>query len=464
MKKSLFVTLICLFLALSIVLAGCGPKEAEVVETEEVKTAEPTEVVTEAPTEAPKEVTMFDGIYEERFTPPGYGEYVGYFHFYENGVVYVSLYNNGQYMAGYYEIVDEGKGWDPKLGEADHVFDPTAATTDKTIIITNFDGSEYARVGYDTALDMVVNLESYYNKNFKHIVDSPHTPEDETGVNVIELYKEDDDYSLVALKHNGTFQDSIDMIIEGTWVKEGNVFTLTDADSGKSYTITMNEDGTGAYVGQDGTALTLVPPKEKVVQLTFAGSLLEAAYGEMKGITYLYEDKTAKLALEYPAGQVREIEGTWEMAADYSLNITINDQTVNVPLNYETRLFNDFAFPTSDGVNDVQLVMKQVIPGPKYTWVGTTDPNVVLEMFEDGTCKLNYVGMGTVTQGTWTVDTTGQLPAWAITLDATFENKPIEVTSDYKTGFFFTFKNDSGQLEQILTLTFADYQAANPKP
>ncbi len=461
MKKSLFVTLICLFLALSMVLAGCGPKEAEVVETEEVKTAEPTEVVTEAPTEAPEEVTMFTGIYEERFTPPGYGEYVGYFHFYENGVVYVSLYNNGQYMAGYYEIVDEGKGWDPKLGEPDHEFDVTAATTDKTIIITNFDGSEYARVGYDTALDMVVNLESYYNKNFKHIIDSPHTPEDETGVNVIELYKEDDDYSLVALKHNGTFEDSIDMIIEGTWVKEGDIFTLTDADSGETYTITMNEDGTGAYAGLDGTTLTLVPPKEKAVTLSFAGTLAEAAYGEMKGTTYLYEDETAAVVINY-AGVDNTIEGTWKLGADYNITLTLDGVDYLIPLNYETQLFGDFVYTTTDGVNDVELVMAQVVPGPKYTWVGT-NPSVVLEMYPDGTCKLNYVGMGTVTQGTWTEDNSGPLPQFTITLDETFESQLIEVTTDYKTAFFFTFKNGSGQLEDTLSLTFADYQAANPQ-
>jgi len=473
MKKKLFVLMLVLMLTLSVALAGCGTNETEepaAGEQNDVQVEENVPSAENAPSEeedtadeaetAPAEVTMFDGIYETRFTPEGYEEFVGYFHFYENGVVYVSLYNDQQYMAGYFEIVDEGVGWDPRLGVEDEVeFDPTQATTDKKIIITNFDGSEYAVVGYDSETDMVVNLESYYNKNFTHVLDSGHTDADETGVNVIEYYIEGDDYSMVALKHNGTFQDSVGAIIEGTWTKDGDVFTLTDGITGDSYTVSVNEDGTATYEALDGTTQILIPLSTAVVMISFAGTL-EATYGEMAGTTSLFDDNTATIEISY-AGTDNEFQGSWVLNEDYSLTLNFDGVEYQIPLDYETTLYGDFEYATSDGAGDVTLVMSQVIEEAPvvYTWVGTVNTDVILEMYSDGTCALIYVGQGTVTEGTWSVDTTEALPAWTIELDETFEDAPIEVTSDYATAFFFTFKNVGGQLEEELSLSFEDYQA-----
>lgn len=486
MKKRLFVLLLIVSLALA-ALAACNsttteepaveptsvpatavpaeeltaePVEEPTVEPVEEPTAEPTE----EPMEEPAEVTMFDGIYENRFTPEGYDEFVGYFHFYDNGIVYISLYNGGQYTAAYYEVVDGEVSYDPRIDtdqEGEEV-DLSLATADQTIIITNFDGSEYATVGYDSEADMVVNLESYFNKNFAHVLDSGHTEADETGVNVIEYFIPGDEYSLVALKHNGTFQDSIGAIIEGTWTQDGNVFTLTDSDSGDSYTVTVNDDGTAEYVSLDGETQTLEAPRVAEVMLTFTGTI-SATYGTMAGTTYLYDGDTAVIEVDY-AGTTSEINGDWTLNEDYSLTLTFDGVEYAIPLNYETETFGDFEYATNDGAEDVTLVMSQVVPEAAlvYTWVGTENENVVLEMYDDGSCLLNYLGQGTVTQGTWSVDTSEALPAWTITLDETFEDALIEVTTDYQTAFFFTFKNAGGQLEAELALTFEDYQAAQP--
>jgi len=499
MKKKLLVLSLSVLLALSAALVACSsptaestptpteqpPTEAEAPVEEEVEAEVPAEAEAEVPmeeeveAEAPaekeaeaevpveeeSEVTMFDGIYENRFTPEGYDEFVGYFHFYENGIVYISLYSGGQYTAAYYEFVDEGVGWDPRIDvdETDPEFDATQATTDQKIIITNFDGSEYAVVGYDSERDMVVNLESYFHKNFTHVLDSGHTEADETGVNVIEYFIPGDEYSLVALKHNGTFQDSVGAIIEGTWTQDGSVYTLTDAETGDTYTVTVNDDGTAEYVALDGTIQTLEAPKVVEVMLSFTGAIT-ATYGAMSGITYLYGDNTASIVVEY-AGTTNEIDGDgWTLNDDYSLTLTFDGVDYDIPLNYETAIYDDFGYNTNDGASDVTLVMSQVVPEVTllYTWVGTANTNVVLEMYDDGTCQLNYTGLGTVAQGTWSVDTSEALPAWTITLDETFEDQPIEVTSDFQTAFFFTFKNADGQLEEELALTFADYQAAQP--
>jgi hypothetical protein len=461
MKKNLLATLIGLLLVTSVILVGCGPKVTA------VPTKAPTSVPTLVPTTTTAPVKMTDGIYEQRFTPPGYSEYVAYFHFYPNGIFYLSLYNGGQYMAGYYEVIDTPVEWFPNIQDAVPTAvagaatpTPVTAMTDKKIILTKLDGSEYGVVGYDSTLDEVVNLTTYYNFNFTHVLDSGHTDADETGVNVLEYYLNGDQYSLLALKHNGTFQDSINEIIEGTWAKDGNVYTLTDSSNSKTYTVTVNDDGTATYVAEDGTTTyTLEPPKTAEVQLTFAGTL-PAAYGDMVGTTYLYKDNTARLDIAY-ANTTKSIDGTWSLGADYSITLILGDKTYTLPVDGATHLFGDISYVANDGTTEVTLVMKEVVAEKtlKFTWVGTTNPAVVLEMYSDGTCLLNYTGMGTVTQGTWTVDTSGQLPAWTITLEKTFDNAPIEVTSDYTTGFFFDFKNDSGQLADKLFLSFADYQA-----
>lgn len=420
----------------------------------------PTEEPTAEPEVAAADASLTDGIYENRFTPEGYDEFVAYFNFYENGVVYVSLYSGQQYMAGNYEIVDEPFGYDARVDvEEEFEFDPAQSMADQTIIITNFDGSEYARVGYDSTADLVVNLGSYFNKNFVHVLDSGHTSADETGVNVIEYFVPGDQYSLVALKHNGTFQDSVNTIIDGTWTRADNVFTLTDEDSGDSYTITVNDDGTAEYVSIDGET-QMLEAQTVDVQLTFTGSIT-AAFGVMNGTTSLYTDESAVLAIEY-AGTTNEFTGDWTLNDDFSLTVTLDGVDYDIPLNTETQTFGDFEFPTSDGQDDVMLVMAQVVEQAAvvYTWVGTANENVVLEMYADGTAQLNYVGLGTVTQGTWSADTSaGPLPEWTIELDETFEDEPIEVTTDFATAFFFTYKNGDGQLEEELSLSFEAYQA-----
>ena len=444
-KRTRLITLLAVMLVLALGLAACAPAPTTTVPT----TTAPTTVATTEPGEP----TLTDGIFESRFTPPGHSEFVSFFNFYENGIFYLSMYNGGQFMAGYYEVVEMELEYmpDPADGEKKE----TATTA---IVLTKLDGTPYATMAY--VGDTIYNLPTLWNHNFVHIPDSDHSPEDENGIAIIEFMLGDDDFSMVRLMHNGSFQDMIGAMIEGTWSVNENVYTLTDAESGDDYTITLNPDGnTATYKALDGSTQTLNLVKESPVVVSFWGVNKEAAYGPMDITIDCREDGTASLLSKY-AGTENEQEGTWVMAADrMSITLTIGDAEYVAPLDVESRTFS-FEFTTSDGTKDI-VVLLSTAAKTVYTWVGEGNDKVIMECYADGTAAVIYVGMGTITTGTWVLDTdAGPMPKWTITLAETFAgaNAEMEVGSDYATKFFFTFKNAGGQLEEVLALPFSALQ------
>ena len=432
---------------LVLALAACAPAPT---------TTAPTTTATTAPTTtgttAPAEPTITDGIYENRFTPPGYGEYVSYFHFYDSGIFYLSTYNGGQFMAGYYEIKDMEVEYAPDEAKPEEKVKSTQA-----VVLTNLDGSDFATLAYDGTT--VYNLPTLYNKNFTQVLDSGHTLADENGIAIVEFMLGDDEYSMVRLMHNGTFQDTIGEMIEGTWAQDGDVYTLSIADSTDTYTVTLDAAaGTAVYKAVDGTTQTLNLVKESPTLVTFWGSTEEAAYGLMEIDIACKQDGSAELTAKY-AGTENKLEGTWVLADDkMSITLKINDTEYVAALDTATRTFS-FDYATTDGTNDITIPLTTASK-VLYTWVGEANDKVVMECYADGTCAVIYTGMGTVTTGTWVMDTSSALPAWTVKLAETFDGKDVEVKveTDYSSKFYFTFKNGSGQLEETLALPFTALQ------
>ncbi len=448
-RHTRLLSLLTVLLVFLLALSACTPADT-------TTTTESTTEATTTGTTAPTEPTIVDGIYETRFTPEGYSEFVNYFNFYPSGIFYLSLYNEGQYLAGYYEVVDMSVEYMPNPED-----ETEKAMSEQAIVLTNLDGSEYATLAYVD--DVIYDLPTLYNRDFAHVLDTEHTSADENGIAIVEFMLGEDDYSLVRLMHNGTFQDTIGAMVEGTWAVDGDVYTLTDADTGEDYTVTLNADGlTAEYVALDGSTETLNLVVESPTLITFTGSNAEAAYGEMVVTIACKEDGTAEMTTEY-AGNTISSEGAWVLADDnMSITLTFEESEYVAPINLEDNSFS-FELATSDGVNDITVDMTTAeAVETVYTWTGESDANVILEMYSDGTCALIYSGMGTVTTGTWTIDTTNQLPAWTLTLAETIDGTDVEVPveSDYATKFYFAFTNSSGQLEATLALSFADYQAA----
>jgi hypothetical protein len=286
-----------------------------------------------------------EGIFQYTLVAEGYGTFENYIHFYPNGVFYASFLGGGQYAAGYYEIKDEAFEYTDKEGGA--------ATVPQTVRLTLADGSVYEVFGYDAENGTIAPVAHIYDNTLAQDKASAHTPQDETGVALTEFAL--DEYSLVSFMHNGTFQDTISAFIEGVWVRDGDIYTLTDADSGASYTITVSGD-TAAYAGLDGTEETLALVKAAEAQLVFAGSAA-GAYGELAVTISCLDNGTAVLNLKY-AGQDNSTNGTWTLAADYS-NATVSlDSGVEFTamLDAATQSFSG-EIMQSDGTQDVPVTL-----------------------------------------------------------------------------------------------------------
>lgn len=359
---------ILLISSLMLFSTACGaetPTEAEnTTESTEVSSEETqvtTEVVEESEAdvteEASGDVSMYDGIFTYVIMNEG-TEYINYLNFYENGVYYYSKYNDGQYQAGYYEVIEETFEIE-SFGNVSGTSESEMKTCDAKIVFYEMDGKTVAaEAGYQAQEQLIVGFTLQDGRDFGQDLTTGHTSDDETGVNMAEFYLENDEYSLVAIKHNGTFQDTISTYISGTWTKDGNTYNLLNESTGTTYSVTDNEDGTATYVNEEAAEMTLYAVQEAEAGLVLAGTG-EGAYGELSVSFTCYSDDTAILQVLY-AGTETVVNGTWAMAADYS-NITFNmeDGTEFVaPMNYETQTFS-MEYQGNDGVSDIVIVLNQ---------------------------------------------------------------------------------------------------------
>lgn len=290
------------------------------------------------------------GLFEYTMRPEGQGEFYNFIHFYENGVYYFSAYNAAQYSAGFYKLLDEPTEYPVDKNNPDG----EKATAAQTIVFFDLAGNELVRCGYDN--DSIYFFTLLFNNTLVHDPEADNSPGNEVGIAIEEFMVSGDEYSMLLLKHNGTFEDSIGIIMEGTWTKEGNVYTLIDADSGGSYTLTVNDNG-AEYVGLDGEMIELVGQGGDDATAVFSGAA-DGTYGELTITVYCYEEGTAKQVISY-AGQLIETSGIWELMDNYNIAFTFDD------VNYEAILnMTDYSYSmdivTSDGVGEISITLSTI--------------------------------------------------------------------------------------------------------
>lgn len=363
-KLSLIKKSVVVALTLSVVVMGTGcssntDKETTAATTAETTQEKETTVETETTevtisetaeeTVNTEDAALTSNIYEYVIMNEG-TEYMNYLHFYENGVWYYSKYNNGEYQAGYY-VVEEGTAVDViSTGNDYSKGDEETVSCSNKIIFYGLDGTTVVgECGYND-ISTMIGVTIHGGRDFVQNLESTHTSDDEKGVTMAEYFIEGDEYSTVALKHNGTFQDTINMMISGTWEMKDSVYTLTNEATEKSYTLTDNGDGTATYVGEDGTEAALVAPTVVAVELELSGKA-EGAYGDLEGVIAGYEDGSLTLVIAY-AGTETTYEGTWEMAGDYSKITFVIDGTDYEAPRAEDNTFS-FDYPANDGTQDV---------------------------------------------------------------------------------------------------------------
>lgn len=285
------------------------PDEVNAEENENVASTDPMEMILE-------------GRYAYAFSAEGYGDYVSYFHFYEEdpvlgAVFYVGYLNNQTTFTGTYEVLEEECSYLAAPSREDDVQEGSAPYT---IVFYDWSGNEVDRCAYDgdiiyNDLDVITGYGGG-NEFYYHDVDIENSQyadayATEMGVAYLEFVVEDDEYSGITLNHNMTYVDLTGMIVEGTWTMKENT------DGGYDYTLVpYDSSDTGAVVSvaeDKMTATYLADGNGEQIKLIAVANEL-AVIAQYDGTCIAYE-------VECPLSLRLYDDGTCELIADVFGNV-----------------------------------------------------------------------------------------------------------------------------------------------
>lgn len=454
MKWIAMVLALCLMLS----LAACG-SPATPTEPSADPTPTGSQVTEPQPTEPqptdPKELTLHDGIYisDAIDMGQGRGEAYNYLRFHENGIFYYGQLaqpgkSNGGNMsaAGYYEVKNESIAF----------FDATGAekTADYYILCYNFDGTEYGihqsntgAEGTEPTYDNIIPvLEDtiygvwYNNMVYTHVAEHvDFTVDAEIAKEVANFVKEPGSTESLILKHNGTFEDLVNVTggeyYEGAWTLENGVYTLTDNTTKKTATLTIAEDNNSAtYVNFNAEEVALVnfyaevAPSEGVLQVMFQGQFMVQGMFPGTAEVKLYDNGVADLAVSVDmnlAGMgIVEMEesGTWELTADYKMIITVpteggEDRVFTAqPVDAQGTYKFNYTFSIQGSPFEAEMTKTALVEATfagEFMVNGMFPGASVLTLEAGGAVKcdsnvdMNMAGMGIIEckeEGTWTYD------------------------------------------------------------
>lgn len=420
-------------------LAGCGEKSVESgagegsdaasvpVESRPEDSAEASPVV--HPTDPLEMIT--DGFYTYAYFAEGYGDFVYFFHFYEEdpvlgSVFYAGFANNKSNYAGIYTV--EETPYDYKCSaDRDEVLAGTVheGTAPYTVTFYDWAGNILDQCGYDgeilynnmTAVSGAGSSDVYYN----HDIDGADSKfvssyEEEQGVSYLEFVGTEDDLATLSLSHNRTYVDLVGTITEGTWeiaenAEGGYDYTLVPYDEGKKGAVlsVSADTRTAAYTQEGAEAVPMANTREDAaaaaaVAYEFDGTYSMVDFGvDANLFLYLYQDGTVELVVDVYGNKAVADTGTFEAAEDGGLvltmecagTITSDGQTVQ------------YAGTTDVGDMDEKLALNE------EAGAGIAEA-VVLFSFEGGFCtfdcytdhtfKFAFASYGLEESGTWDFD------------------------------------------------------------
>jgi len=335
-----FYALFAALLVLLLALTACAPAPATTAPT---TTAAPTTTETTVPTTEPKSTDPVDTITENMFsfsfTAEGYGEFVFYFHFYEEDPVLGSVFlasfsNNRANFTGTYTVekVDYAYACFPDR-EAKQAENAKAVegTAPYTVTFFDWDGNEIGKCGYDGEIlynDMVEGSTiysqgsepMYYYRDVEGKFAESYAGE--LGVRFLEFVADEDETSTLLLAHNKTYTDLVGAMIEGTWTVEKN------AQGGLDFVLKPNDStDTGAKVsvaadkktcvytaeGGDPVAMTNILLAGPQLVQTFEGTAKIEKYGVDATITLsLFDDETCTVVASLAGNKLDLDKGTYK--------------------------------------------------------------------------------------------------------------------------------------------------------
>lgn len=352
MRGKKFLTLaVSAALGLSM-LAGCGDRETGTQDAGE--TQKTTEVQKEAPaTEEPEQepeqkAASDDPVSAITDSYYSYGYMVDtmhmsyYFHFYDEQPVLGKVFYGGMCMnqinfVGTYDVVEEEYAYscyaDRAAQEAET---PTEGTAPYTVHFYDWDGNELDKCGYDGEY-LYSNMTAITGVGGENIMlarDAEPENSDfadeyagELGQIYAEYVAEDEATSTIALYHNGTYLDLMDMMVEGTWTMaesaDGYEFTLTpDSASDTAAVLAATGDfATATYTPDGGEAVALINNAESgpAVSYTITGKIaIPGQETEADIIGTLYDDGTVKLVASAFGTDFEIDTGTYTVDENYT--------------------------------------------------------------------------------------------------------------------------------------------------
>lgn len=376
------------------------------------------------------------------FVAEGYGEYVYYFHFYDEvpvlgSVFYAGFSNNQMNFAGTYTVEEKEYAYacnpDREAATNDGIVNGTAPYT---VTFYDWAGNVLDDCGFDGSIlynDMTTLSASgssplYYLKDeapdqSKYLM----SYENEQGVNYLSFVSPEDETCTVQLSHNGTYVDLTSYIIEGKWEMTrredgGYDYALTPDDNEESpvgLSVSVDQK-TAVYTAADGTVMELMNAEADAALLLYTGSASQtiAAMGtDANFILNLYDDGACELVNEIFGNTGVLDSGSYTFNADYSVSFEFEKAgELTAALNMETRsnVLNYKLTHEALGEIDVEIALgkaetPQATPAVLFSFVGGY---TALDIYDDGTYQFSFESYGLKETGTWAFDSA----AYAFTL------------------------------------------------
>ena len=350
-----------------------------------------------------EEKTPAGQYYSYGFSAEGYGDFVFYFHFYENdpvlgSVFYAGLSNNRINFAGLYTVEETPYEYSCYTDRDTVVSNGEAVTgtAPYTIHFLNWDGEEFDKCGWDGEIlynDCAVITGSGSGPMFYHLDAEGKYQEkydEEVGISYLNFVAADDPTCTVGLNHNKTYTDMMVYYIDGNWaISDGEdgakVYTLTPFDETEdTVTLTVSADQkTAVYTDAAGEETEMANAVQAGPAALYAGEgafHVEAYNADAAVTTTLYDDGSCDVVAAIYGNSAAIDQGVYTMNEDHSITFTFENAgelTAKLDMSVGTVVLNYVNAETPLGAMDVVLPLGRA-EAKEAAEEATPEPQVIL--------------------------------------------------------------------------------------
>ncbi len=367
------------------------------------------------------------------FTAEGYGDYVYYFHFYEEvpvlgSVFYAGFGNNQMNFAGTYTVEEKEYAYTchpDRTAATSGVYEEGVAPY--TITFYDWTGAVLDSCGYDGSKlynAMTVISGSGSGPLIYHRDEDPANSkyltsyEDEVGVNYLSFISPEDETCTVQLSHNGTYVDLMSYIIEGKWemiAREdgGYDYALTPDDATeKPASISVSTDRmTAVYTDGEGIETELVNMEAGAAALVYVGTGVqpfEAYATEATFVLNMFDDGTCALIMTLFGSEGDLDVGTYTMNEDHSISFEFDKAgDLTAVLNMETFASELTYVLAHDQLGEINVLLtlgRPAVEAEAAVLFSFTGTYTTLDIYDDGTYVFAFESYGLQETGTWAFD------------------------------------------------------------